>query len=67
MPKLSLAKFDGSATKWAGWRSLYKGMVGAQNLSRAEKIAHLQGSIIEMTRTATKGYGYNETFPEQAV
>jgi hypothetical protein len=67
MPKLSLAKFDGSATKWAGWLSQYKGMIDAQNISRAEKMAHLQGSVIGVARTVIEGYGYNETFLEQAV
>ncbi len=67
MPKLSLGKFDGSASQWAGWYSQYQGLIGNQPISRAEKMAHLQGGVSGLARTVIEGYGYNEAFLEQAL
>lgn len=59
LPKLALPKFDGDPLKWADWSGMFLAMIDSAPMTNAEKLAHLQNSLVGRAKAVVEGFGYN--------
>jgi hypothetical protein len=58
LPKLSLPKFDGDPLKWADWSGMFNSMIHSSPMTNAEKIVHMQNSVVGRAKSEISGFGY---------
>ena len=67
LPKMDLQKFNGDPSKLADWYSRLSFMIGDTHLSDGQKIAYLQGLVIEKAKTAIEGFACNGHLCKDAI
>ena len=59
LPKLKLDSSDGDPIRWSDWMSMFQSIIDDANISRNDKMRHLQNAVVGRVKEAIEGYGYS--------
>lgn len=67
VPRLTLTKFDGDPLKWTDWSGMFHAIIHQTEMSNAEKMTHLQQTVVGKAKSEIAGLLYNGELYDQAL
>ena len=59
IPKVTPTVFNGDPLLWLDWIGLFNARIHSSDMTRAEKMTHLQTLVKDQANSSIRGYGYN--------
>ena len=67
VPRLMLTKFDGDPLKWTDWSGMFHAIIHQTEKSNAEKMTHLQQTVVGKAKSEIAGFRYSGELYDQAL